>query len=217
MADVYLYADETGDPDMSGAAGTSTYFGFGTAVFEDDHGQALWEGQELRCHVERKGVRIPKGFHAKNDSHATREEVFATIANQAPRFDTTFLYKARAFERVKMAGKVRLYKLAWYLHFRALIDQISVPGDTVYVIAANLTLRSKYETAHDALNDVCNQFGADREIVLCVWDSPSAWGLQVADYGLWASQRILEDRNCAWFDPVVKPNLRTAQTPWGMA
>ncbi|MEV5704687.1 hypothetical protein [Actinoallomurus sp. NPDC052274] len=41
MSEVYMYADETGDLDMTGSIGTSRYFGFETAVFHGDHGPAL--------------------------------------------------------------------------------------------------------------------------------------------------------------------------------
>ncbi len=85
MAAIYIYADETGDLDTSGSAGTSTYFGFGTSVFVGDHGHALWQGLQLRCALEQRGLKLPKGFHAKNDSHATRDEVFAVVGEQAPR------------------------------------------------------------------------------------------------------------------------------------
>lgn len=38
-----------------------------------------------------------------------------------------------------------------------------------------------------ALRDVCAQM--KRESVLCVWDAGTSWGLQIADYALWAIQR----------------------------
>ena len=72
-----------------------------------DHGTALWEGLHLRAQLERKGLRLPKGLHAKNDSHSTRDEAFALIARQAPRFDTTFLFKANAYPRIKEAGQLQ--------------------------------------------------------------------------------------------------------------
>lgn len=212
-----MYADETGDLDTSGSTGTSTYFGFGTSVFAGEHGHALWQGLQLRCMLEQRGVKLPKGFHAKNDSHATRDEVFAVIGAQTPRFDTTFLLKSNAFPRVKDAGKLRLYKLAWFQHFRKIITEVSAPGDTVYVIAATLNVKSKLESAHTALDDVCSQFANDRTITLCVWDAPSSWGVQVADYGLWATQRVLENRECSWYESFVLPTLKSLNTPWGKA
>lgn len=217
MAEIYMYADETGDLDMEGSQGASRYFGFGTAVFEGDHGHLLWEGLQLRCRLERRGVSLPQGLHAKNDSHATRGEVFDLIAKQTPRFDTTFLAKENAYERVRVAGQMRLYKLAWYLHFKEVVKRVSSPGDTIYVIAASLTTNKKEGTARNALTDVCQQMATDREIVLCVWNAATSWGVQVADYGLWAVQRVLEDRKCSWYETAVEPTLGTRFMPWGRA
>ncbi|MFD3525037.1 DUF3800 domain-containing protein [Streptomyces sp. NPDC058653] len=217
MAEIYVYADETGDLDMSGSVGASTYFGFGTAVFKGDHGHRLWEGLQLRCRLERRGVSLPQGLHAKNDSHTTRGEVFELIESQAPRIDTTFLLKGNAYERIREAGPMRLYKLAWYLHFKEIVRRVSSPGDTVYVIAASLTTNKKEGSARDALKDVCQQLATDREIVLCVWNAQTSWGVQVADYSLWAVQRILEGRKCSWYDTCITPTLETTFTPWGRA
>ncbi|MFF4653149.1 DUF3800 domain-containing protein [Streptomyces sp. NPDC001380] len=217
MAEIYMYADETGDMDMSGSQGASRYFGFGTAVFEGDHGHSLWEGLQLRCQLERRGISLPRGLHAKDDSHATRGEVFQLIESQAPRFDTTFLLKANAYSYIRAAGPMRLYKLAWYLHFKEIVRRVSSPGDTVYVIAAHLTTNKKEGSARLALQDVCQQLATDREIVLCVWNAATSWGVQVADYGLWAVHRILEDRKCSWYESSVKPTLATTFMPWGRA
>jgi hypothetical protein len=30
--------------------------------------------------------------------------------------------------------------------------------------------------------------------VTCIWEAPSAWGIQSADYALWRIQRIVEDK-----------------------
>jgi len=217
MADVYMYADETGDLDMSSAPGSSQYFGFGTAVFADDHGQDLWDGMRLRCALERKGVRVPSGVHAKDDSWATRAEVFDLIKQQQPRFDTTFLLKANAFDSIKAAGPVRLYKMAWYLHFKEVARQVTDPGDTLYVVVGTLHTNNKRDAIRHALSDVCAQVGRDREIIPCIWEAKSAWGIQVADYGLWAVQRILEGRECKAYETCVQPTLHSRFTPWGLA
>ncbi len=217
MADHYMYADETGDLDMPGSAGASRYFGFGTAVFTGDHGHELWQGLRLRCALEGQGVNVPRGLHAKDDSHATRNQVFGLIKDQGPRFDTTFLLKANAYPYVKAAGPLRLYKLAWYLHFKEIARRATGPGDTLYVVAATLKTNKKTGSARQALADVVEQVAQRRKIVLCVWDAPSSWGIQVADYGLWATQRVLEGRPCPWYEPSVKPTLRTLFAPWGRA
>jgi hypothetical protein len=216
MADVYMYADETGDLDMSGSDKASTYFGFGTAVFPDGHGHRLWEGLQLRCQLEAKGVRLPRGFHAKNDSHSTRAEVFDLIRQQAPRFDTTFLYKANAYDGVKQRGQVYLYKMAWFLHFKEIARQVSTAGDRLFVVVGMLQTNNKRDAIRHALHDVCAQVG-DRIIVPCIWDAPSSWGIQVADYALWAVQRQLEGRTGKWLDICVEPTLRSIFMPWGKA
>lgn len=212
-----MYVDETGnlDYDGEGKAGASTYFGFGSAVFDREHGPEMFSGMRLRAKIEGEGVSLLEGFHAVNDAARTRSEMFREIKAQAPRFDTTFLYKANARSYVRAAGEMRLYKLAWYLHFKEIARQVSKSGDTLYVIAGSFGTNARQTAARAALTDVCGQ--VDRQIVLCVWKSSSSWGLQVADYGLWAVQRVLEGRTCTWFDPCIKPTLQSAFRPWGQA
>jgi hypothetical protein len=216
MADVYLFADETGNLDLSGGPGASAYFGFGTAVFGQDHGECLMDGLRLRCGLEASGVRLPEGLHAKNDSHPTREQVFQLIREQAPRFDATFLNKQRAYDRVRQAGQIYLYKLAWFLHFKHVAVSVSSPGDRLYVVIGSLQTNNKRDAIRSALEDVCRQVSG-RTIVPCIWKASSAWGLQVADYGLWATQRHLEGRECKWYETCVEPTLRTRFFPWGQA
>jgi hypothetical protein len=204
MTEVYMYADETGDLDMSGSVGSSNYFGFGTAVFTSDHGAELWDGLQLRCRLEERGVRLPKGLHAKNDSPMTRGEVFDLIRTQAPRLDTTFLLKRNAYERIKQAGQVYLYKMAWFLHFKEIARRVTTPGDTLYVIIGSLQTSNKRAAIRHALEDVCQQVGRGRTIVPCIWDAQTSWGIQV-------------DRKCPWFETCVGPTLRTTFLPWGRA
>jgi hypothetical protein len=217
MSEIYMYADETGDLDMSDSPGSSTYFGFGTAVFDRDHGSELWDGLRLRCSLEERGVKLPKGLHAKNDSPATRSEVFELICRQAPRLDTTFLLKRSAYSKVKAAGPVYLYKMAWYLHFKEIVRRVTEPGDTLYVIIGSLQTHNKRDAIRHALEEVCNQVAGGRTIVPCIWDAQTSWGIQVADYGLWAVQRVLEGRKCSWYTPCIQPSLKTTFLPWGRA
>lgn len=220
MADVYIYADETGNLDYSGqpdprGGGASTYFGFGTAVFRDDHGVHLEQGLRLRARLESEGLHLPGGFHAVNDSPRTRVDVFKVIGDQAPRFDCTFLYKANAYGYVRDRGEMYLYRTAWRLHIKAIAEWATSPGDRLFVIVGEFCTASRARQAREALAHVCDEL--DREIVLCVWKSVSSWGLQVADYGLWAVQRRLEQKKCTWFGEFIGPNLRTFFLPWKSA
>ena len=82
------------------------------------------------------------------------------------------------------------------------------------MVAATLGTNNKAGNARGALADVCQQSAAARDIVLCNWDAASSWGVQVADYGLWAAQRELEGRSCKWW-PQVQPLVHSVFKPWG--
>ncbi|MEX1908632.1 DUF3800 domain-containing protein [Janibacter sp. Y6] len=215
MGKVYIYCDETGTLDYEDP--NSEYFGIGTATFTGTHADAMWEGFDLRTRLEARGLRTPKGVHAKNDSRRTRGEVFELIKRQAPRFDTTFLYKPNAYDYVRARGPVYLYKTAFYQHFKYILYRVSNPGDEVFVIAGHLQTNSKRDAIYDAVRDVCSQLDVDRTVVACVWEAPSSWGIQVADYGLWSVQRELLGKGSQWHSTCVEPFLETTFRPWGRA
>lgn len=210
-----MYVDETGNLDYGapGKSGATTYFGFGTATYAGHHGDALFEGMRLRATLDAAGTQLPKGFHAVDDRFAIKTAVYALLKAQSPRFDTTFLLKANALPYVRAAGAVRLYKLAWYLHFKQIALQIATPNDHLYVIAATFATARRAAAFRQALTDVCNQ--VQRQVTLCIWNSQTSWGLQGADYGLWATQRHLEKGQCHWFDQCVQPTLSSKFMPWG--
>jgi len=220
MADLFLYADETGNLDynVNGNSGASTYFGVGTALFDRDHGDALWNGLRLRAELSGSFAgattfSLPKGFHARNDGFEIRERVFSAINEQAPRFDATFMNKGRAYDYVRARGSMWLYKWTFYCHLMRVAQLIATPTDTLYVIIATLGTKALQKTAHRALEDVCQQTGL--RVVLCVWDSATSWGLQVADYGLWAMQRKLEKNDDSWHSRYVASHEATVTYPWG--
>lgn len=214
---IYLYADETGNLDYNAPTSPteSGYFGFETALFTDDHGDALWKGHELRTGLAAKGLHLPGGFHAKNDRVATRNEMFAVIRDLAPRIDTTFLYKPNAYASVKARGQMYLYKIAWYLHIKEVVLRVSTTRDRLVIVAGSFGTKERASQAREAVQDVCDQI--NRDITLCVWDAPTSWGLQVADYALWGVHRNLVGKGGAWFLDSVKPSLKTTFMPWGSA
>lgn len=216
MADIYIYADETGTLDFDGASkpgGGSPYFGFGTAVFDAQHGEHLWSGMQLRARLETQGLRVQRGFHARDDTNHTRSEMLTEVAGQAPRVDATLLLKERAYANVRAAGEMRLYKMAWFLHFKFLAPQISHQGDHLFVVVATLSTKARQTLATAALDDVCAQL--DRKFTLCIWDSGTSWGLQVADYALWTIQRRAHQGSGTWWDQYVKSLTKSVYFPWG--
>jgi len=215
MADVYMYADETGNLDFATNAsdGVTPYFGFGTATFVGPHPEALWRGFDLRIRLQHLGLGLAAGFHAKNDSWATRATVLAEIGIQKPRFDFTLLNKTKATEAVRLAGEMGLYKMAWYLHFKTVARQISTTEDTLYVIVASFGTKQRSTQARAALDEVCQQVG--RQIELCVWDAPTSWGLQLADYATWALQRHIIHDDLAAYEAYIAPSTQSVSLPWG--
>jgi len=214
---IYLYADETGNLDYNAPTSPteSGYFGFGTALFTDEHGDALWKGHALRTRLAERGLHLPSGFHAKNDRVATRHEMFAVVKELAPRIDTTFLYKPNADDTVKTKGQMYLYKLAWYLHIKEVVMRVSTARDSLVIVAGSFGTKERATRAYNAVREVCERI--DRRITLCVWDAPTSWGLQVADYALWGVHRELVGKGGAWFRDSVAPTLATTFMPWGRA
>lgn len=214
VPDHYLYLDETGTLDFEARPG-ECFFGVGTAHFDGDHGAAIWEGHQLRTTLEAKGIRLPKGLHAKNDSAATRVEMYQLIAQQAPRFDATMLRKANAYPYVQAAGKVRLYKLAVFMHLKYVVPAISSPGDRVFVIVGNLQTTKHRDAIRDAVHDICAQVRGPRIVVPCIWEAPSSWGIQVVDYLLWRQQRQSEGKTVPTYTDQVAPLRHSARHVWG--
>jgi hypothetical protein len=216
MTDHYIYLDETGTLDFETREGEN-YFGVGTVHFAGDHRDAIWAGFQLRVNLESQGIRLTRGLHAKDDSHATRREVYAEIAQQEPAVSSTMLCKANAFPSVRQQGKVRLYKMAVWLHLKYVIPKVSRPGDRVLVIVGTLQTSAKRDAIRRAVHDVCQQLDYDREVVPCIWDASSSWGIQVADYCLWAIQRRVEGKRVEPATELIDGLLKKPFLPWGKA
>ena len=68
MANIYIFADETGDLGYNLISG-SKYFGFGTATILNIEQMVLFDAFRLRCNLEETGVHIRSEFHAQQDSN----------------------------------------------------------------------------------------------------------------------------------------------------
>lgn len=214
VADHYLYLDETGTLDFQSRPGEA-FFGVGTAHFSGDHRDAIWEGHQLRVNLEASGVRLPKGLHAKNDSHPTRAAVYGVLSTQSVRFDATLLKKDAANSNVKAAGKVRLYKMAVWLHLKYVLPAVSRPGDRILVVAGHLQTSSHRDAIRHAVGDVCDQMEFDRIVVPCIWEAPSSWGIQAADYALWRIQRMVEGKTIPAYTEPLLSQIASVFRPWG--
>lgn len=212
MRDLFLYLDETGQLGMSG----ESYFGLGQAAFRENYSEAIRDALQLRFELERNGIHLPRGFHAKDDTDATRVKVFELIANHAPRVDVTLLNKRYIPEPIRSeieSDRVQMYYRAWQKHFSYQARYVLKRSDRVFVVAASLfEHRRKQQAARAAIESVLKKF-AWLDLTLCVWDNPTTWGLQVADYALWAVQRDLINGSCKHFAK-VSPFIETVYSPW---
>ncbi|MDO8307772.1 MAG: hypothetical protein Q7V58_05355 [Actinomycetota bacterium] len=214
--DQYLYLDETGTLDFVERPG-ERYFGVGSAHWRGPHGDALWAGHQLRLELEAAGIHLPKGLHAKNDSAVTRAQVFSLIASQVPRLDVTMLYKARADQQIRIAGKARLYKLAVWLHLTHTLEHVSSPGDRVFLVVGQLQTAGHRDAIRHAVADAATKLTHDRTLVPCIWDAPTAWGIQAADYALWRTQREFEGKAIPGYAQAIDECFGGRYTPWGRA
>jgi hypothetical protein len=220
MADVYLYLDETGDLGVSGKSKESRYFGLGSAMFVGDHAQEIWAGMQLRLALEAENLRMPDGMHAHKDKPTVKHRVLSLIARQRPRIDITLLRKERAYPSVqaKMRGdRFYIYEYAWYVHFKYLARYV-IPRhldretDRAYIVVATLGTGEQKEVARRAIERVCAQF-PKLNMTVCIWDNKTAWGLQVADYALWAAQREVLRGQCGYYQR-IRPFVKTLFLPW---
>ncbi|MEW6875094.1 DUF3800 domain-containing protein [Trueperella pyogenes] len=213
--DYFVYLDETGTLDFDSPKTPSDfpYFGVGSATYIGDHSQENWEAQVLRLSLEERGLSVEKQFHAKDDVWPIRDEVFSLISMQKPQFDATFLRKDRAYWYVQNAGKMRLYKLAFFLHLKRLLTR-AIPQDAkVYIITATIGTKAIRATARSAIEDIANQM--PQVAVPCYWDSRSVWGLQAADYLLWATHRQMMGRSIGNHADDIEALTVSRQLPWG--
>jgi hypothetical protein len=214
MSDVWIYLDESGTPDFDLGIGSSPYFAIGEAVMRDGHDQML--GDFLVACAGRD--KLVNGFHAYDDSSATKAALFDVMGRSGARYAFTFMAKANAYADVRDRPKIWLYQYALYVHLKASIPVHSRIGDTVHVIAAHITMGAKQAAIEQAVSGVCGQLSSDRVVVPHMWRSPTSAGLQMADYALWATQRsIVQGRTCFQDDPVVRPRESFCHFPWGTA
>jgi Protein of unknown function (DUF3800) len=212
LADIYVFADETGDLGYNLETG-SQFFGFGTATYLGDSTPNFEEAFKRRCALEREGISIKEGFHASNDRWKIRDQIFQSIKNEPVRFDFTFLNKANAFDAVKARGPLRLYKQACYLHFKEVARQIAEPSDVIYSVMSDIQTKARKKEIESALRDVALQV-PNRTIVPIIWNSRTSWGLQVADYGLWEAQRKLNNEKVEWWNDCIAGKHATFFRPW---
>ncbi len=201
MAQVLVFADESGNLDFSGKG--SRYFVLTTITLPS---YALGdELLRLRRDLAWRGVPLSDGFHATTDAQAVRDEVFSVIVRHDLRIDATILTKARARPHLQK-DEVRFYKTAWFLHMRYIAPTIAAAGSELLVVGASIGTRRRQQLFHQAIEDVVLQTAGDTTFRTASWAANCEPCLQAADYCSWAIQRKWEQHNHRSYD-LIKPRI----------
>jgi hypothetical protein len=186
--DRYVFADEAGNFDFSLKPGASRYFVLTTVALDNcDIGNKLLE---LRRDLAWRGINLDRHFHATTETQAVRDEVFALLASESFRVDSTILEKRKA--QPHLHAKEYFYQMAWYLHFKFVAPQIASPGDRLLVTAASVGTKRDRADFHWAVERVVRQVSPTVSYQVAFWPFASDPCLQVADYCSWAIQRKWE-------------------------
>lgn len=209
MTDRYVFADEAGNFDFSRNDGASRYFILCTVSSEACHvGDELLR---LRRELGWKGLHLDSVFHATEDPQAIRDEVFSLLGGLDFRVDATILEKCKAQPHLR--DEKRLYKMAWFLHFKHVAPRIATQADRMFVAASSLGTKKARHAFHQAVDDVVQQVSPCRSHRVAFWPATSDPCLQVADYCTWAIQRKWEredDRSHA----LIAPKIHTEFDVW---
>jgi hypothetical protein len=129
MGNRYVFADEAGNFDFSNGPDATRYFILCTVTADHcEVGDALLK---LRRDLGWKGIHLDRVFHATEDQQAVRDEVFGLLSEMDFRVDATILEKCKAQPHLR--SEERLYKMAWYLHFKHVAPRVAGPSDQMFV------------------------------------------------------------------------------------
>lgn len=208
--DVYVFADEAGNFDFSSHRGASKYFTIASITLTDCSigGELL----ELRRDLAWRGKHLTEVFHATDDPQSVRDEVFAIIAAADFRIDATLLEKSKAYDYLR--SEMRLYKLAWFLHFKHVAPQIVNTQDRLLVVAAGFGVKRQRADFRDAVHDVVNQVSKCRSHQVAAWPANHDPCLQIADYCTWAIQRKWERGDTRSYD-LIAEKIASEKDIWG--
>lgn len=187
---MYVYADEAGNFDFSAKAGASRYFVLTTVALDPSAvGPAI---TALKYDLGWRGLGLASHFHATTDEQAVRDEVFSCLAVHNFRVDATIFEKRKC--QPHLQSEAKLYKMAWYLHFKEISKRLGLrQGDRLFVAAASVgTNKRKKGLLHAAVHDVVFQVSPVSQYRVAFWPAASDPCLQVADYCTWAIQRKWE-------------------------
>lgn len=209
-----MFGDEAGDLAFKPPAeGISRYFIIGTITLDDcSIGNELLD---LRRELAWEGLHLD-GFHATSDKHHVRQRVYDVISRHDLRYDATILDKRKAYPRT-YEDPLYFYKLAWYLHFQYVAEEIADAKDELLVVASSLQIKRKIKTTkaaiHEAVTEVVNQVSPTVTCHCAFAPAKTDPCLQIADYMTWAIQRKHELGDLRSYE-LVEPQIGSEFQPF---
>jgi hypothetical protein len=184
-----MFVDAAGNFDFRRSTGASRYFVLTSVTVADYRaGDALLE---LRRNLAWEGVDLLDYFRAAEESQAVRDRVFAMLAQQSIRVDSTIIEKSKTAPEFR-PDQARFYKNAWYLHLQYVATKVVNQEDELLVVGASIGTRRERSIFQKAVDDVVSQLEPCELVRTAFWAAASEPCLQVADYCSWAIQRKWE-------------------------
>ena len=185
----YIYADESGNFDLSLGAGATRCFLLTTVVIHDHSIES--ELLELRRELASGGVELKSGFHATTDKQRVRDRVFNILGRHEFRVDSTIVGKRKAKPQIRSTD-MRFYKQTWFHHRGYVASRVVSSSDELLVMAASIGNRREQNAYLSEVRDVLSQTSPANAMKAEMWDANSDPCLQVADYCSRAIQRKWE-------------------------
>ncbi len=201
----YIYADESGDFKFSNHHRVSRYFIL-TTVLIDDHNIEL-AMLDLRRELVWNGTKLPREFHATEDSQLVRDKVFEVLNRYDFRIDATVLNKRKAYPGIRNSEE-QFYRYACFYHMKYVAPRVASTDDELLVIAASIGTRRKLDDFRAAVEGVLKLTSPTQAVQIDAWPAAVDPCLQVADYCCWAIQRKWERGDCRSYD-LIKDKIRS--------
>jgi hypothetical protein len=152
VAKNYVFADEAGNFDFSTGPSASKYFILGTMrLAEPETSHALLD---LRRDLAFESLDV-EYFHASVDKQIVRNAVFDVLSTLDFRADFTIFEKRKVVPHNQSEQK--LYKLAWFQHFKWVGPRIVKRSDELLVTAASIGTKKRRRAFRIAIDDVVCQ------------------------------------------------------------
>lgn len=207
---MFVFADEAGCFTFKRRQGASQYFLLCTLA--TDNCSISHELLELRRELAMNGQPDVDKLHATTDQQATRDKVFAVLANCQFRIDATVLEKCKAQPQTRTTD-VAFYQYAWYYHFKHVGPLLFRQSNRLLITAAALGSKRTRAAFKQGVNNTLQQVAPRNQWQVSFMDSAKDPMLWAADYCAWAIQRKWEMQDQRSYQ-LIRPQIVTEYDLW---